>query len=87
MRKPLLEAFPVWLTSIPFYYRMPKKLKNFKNKEAYDKYVAHIHIAGIPHHTGVPVDIAGKKHVPKVSKYEKGACPGGYCSKHKVVHY
>ena len=60
--------------------------KHFRSKAAYNRYVAHIHIHEIPHKTGVPVVIDGKRHVPKVSKRERMECPRGYCGRHRVVH-
>lgn len=50
---------------------MAKKTLNFKNKESYQKYLAHGHIHGefkmSPGNT--PIKIAGKPHKVKHTKY------------------
>jgi hypothetical protein len=41
--------------------------RRFKDFESYRKYVAYLHIHGIPHDLDVPIYIAGKLYRPKRS--------------------
>ncbi|MHB8552483.1 MAG: hypothetical protein ACYDAO_02705 [Thermoplasmataceae archaeon] len=45
---------------------------HFKNKEAYRKYMAYIHIHHIPHHKGRVIWIGGKKHLKKCRNCKSG---------------
>lgn len=63
---------------------MPKR---FRSKEAYNKYVAHIHIHDIPHTPGKTVKIAGRTYKPKVPESEKKCSKIGYCGYHRQMHY